>query len=191
MMFDSNLSEDKLVEGCIKGGRRYQKILYERYYGSMMAVCLRYTNDREDARDVLHEGFLKVFKNLHKFSMGTNLGAWIRRIMINTAIDHYRKISKQPNLVEINQAVHEVDIHDVVSDISAGEILQMVQRLSPAYRAVFNLYVIDGYSHKEVGKMLGISEGTSKSNLAKARGKLQKMILNSRIVRKVEGDNYA
>ncbi|RMG23743.1 MAG: RNA polymerase sigma factor [Bacteroidetes bacterium] len=190
-MINSDYREDEIVEGCLQGGRKYQKLLYERYYGSMMGVCLRYTNDREEARDVLHEGFIKIFKNLHKFSRGTNLGAWIRRIMINTAIDHYRKSAKHPNLVEINHAIHEADIHDVVSDLSAEEILAMVQKLSPAYRTVFNLYVIDGYSHKEVGKLLGISEGTSKSNLAKARAKLQQMILKSRVVRKIEGENYA
>ena len=93
--------------------------------------------------------------------------------------------------MEINQAIHETDVQDVVSDMSAGEILKLVQKLSPAYRTVFNLYVIEGYSHKEVGKLLGISEGTSKSNLAKARAKLQQMIRNSRMIRKVEGENYA
>lgn len=185
------LDEDQLVEGCLQGGRKYQKLLYEHFYGSMMVVCMRYSNDREEARDILHEGFMKVFTNLDKFKRGTNLGAWVRRIMINTAIDHYRRIAKLPTLVEINQAVHEVDMSDVVSDMSAAEILAMVQRLSPAYRTVFNLYVIEGYSHKEVGDMLGISEGTSKSNLAKARGKLQAMIQRSRIVRSVKGDLYA
>jgi len=187
----SDYHEDDIIEGCIAGGRKYQKLLYERFYGSMMVVCMRYTNDREEARDVLHEGFMKVFKNLTKFKRGTNLGAWIRRIMINTAIDHYRKTAKRPNLVEINHAIHEADVHDVVAEISADEILEMVQKLSPAYRMVFNLYVIEGYAHKEVGKQLGISEGTSKSNLAKARAKLQQMIFKSRIVRRAEGDNYA
>ncbi|GAB4404572.1 MAG: sigma-70 family RNA polymerase sigma factor [Bacteroidia bacterium] len=152
---------------------------------------MRYTSDREEARDVLHEGFMKVFRNLRKFTRGTNLGAWIRRIMINTAIDHYRKSAKRPNLVEINHAIHETDVQDVVSDLSADEILAMVQDLSPAYRMVFNLYVVEGYSHKEVGDMLGISEGTSKSNLAKARTKLQQMILKSRLVRRAEGEQYA
>jgi len=184
-------SEEDIVEGCLKGSRKYQKLLYEKYYGSMMAVCMRYTQDREEARDVLHEGFMKVYKNLSKYSKGTNLGAWIRRIMVNTAIDHYRKNAKRPNLIEINHAVHEIDIQDVVSDMSADEILKMVQRLSPAYRTVFNLYVIEGYSHKEIGAMLGISEGTSKSNLAKARGKLQHMIIKSKVIQEIEGDSYA
>ena len=168
----SDYHEEEIVEGCLKGGRKYQKLLYEKYYGSMMVVCLRYTNDREEAR-------------------GTNLGAWIRRIMVNTAIDHYRKLAKRPNLVEINNAIHETDVQDVLAEMGAEEILKLVQKLSPAYRTVFNLYVIEGYSHKEVGKLLGISEGTSKSNLAKARAKLQQMVLKSRIIRKVGGENYA
>ena len=184
-------SELEIIEGCLRGSRKFQRLLYEHYYGSMMVVCMRYTHDREEARDVLHEGFMKVFSNLHKYTRGTNLGAWIRRIMVNTAIDHYRKNAKRPNLVEINNAVHEADMQDVVSDMSAQEILEMIQRLSPAYRTVFNLYVVEGYSHKEVGKMLGISEGTSKSNLAKARAKLQQMIHRSRIIRTVEGESYA
>ena len=187
----SDYHEEEIIEGCLQGGRKYQKLLYEKFYGSMIVVCMRYTNDREEARDVLHEGFIKIFRNLTKFNRGTNLGAWIRRIMINTAIDHYRKSAKRPNLVEINQAIHEADIHDVVSDLGAEEILGMVQKLSPAYRTVFSLYVIEGHSHKEVGKLLGISEGTSKSNLAKARAKLQKMVLKSRIIRRAEGENYA
>ncbi|MEM6263689.1 MAG: RNA polymerase sigma factor [Bacteroidota bacterium] len=183
-------NEDEIVEGCIHNDRQCQKMLYEKYYGSMMAVCLRYTNDREEARDVLHEAFIKIYRNLERFKRGTNLGAWIRRIVINTSIDYYRKNSKRPNLVEINHAVHEADWHDVVSQISAEEILTLVQRLSPAYRTVFNLYVIDGYSHKEVGKMLGISEGTSKSNLAKARAKLQRMVLAMRQQKRLGEEKY-
>ena len=191
MRVSDNHEETQLVEGCLSGGRKYQRMLYERYYGSMIVVCMRYTQDRKEARDVPHEGFLKVFNNLHKFTLGTNLGAWIRRIMVNTAIDHYRKSSKRPNLVEINHAVHEADIHDVISDMSAEEILRLVQKLSPAYRMVFNLYVVEGYSHKEVAKTLGISEGTSKSNLAKARAKLQAMVGRSRMIRRSAGDQYA
>jgi len=187
-MRPSDYHEDELVVGCLQGARKYQKMLYERFYGGMMAVCMRYTSDKEEARDVLHEGFMKVFKNISRFQRGTNLGAWIRRIMINTSIDHYRKRAKTPNLVEINHAVHETDTHDVVADLSAEEILKMVQKLSPAYRTVFSLYVIEGYSHKEIGKLLGISEGTSKSNLAKARAKLKKMISK---VRNIKEQRYA
>jgi RNA polymerase sigma-70 factor (ECF subfamily) len=152
---------------------------------------MRYTNDREEARDVMHEAFIKVFNYLGKFEKGTNLGAWIRRIMVNTAIDQYRKMAKRPSVVEINQAIHEIDGQDVVSDISAEEILGLVQRLSPAYRTVFNLYAIEGYSHKEISAMLGISEGTSKSNLAKARARLQFMMASAKIIRRAEEERYA
>jgi RNA polymerase sigma-70 factor (ECF subfamily) len=183
----SDYQEEEIIEGCIENSRKHQKLLYDRFYGSMMVVCMRYTQDREEARDVLHEGFIKVFSNLHKFERGTNLGAWIRRIMVNTSIDHFRKNAKRPVIVEINHAIHEADVHDVIADLSAAEILGLVQRLSPAYRVVFNLYVVEGYSHKEIGERLGISEGTSKSNLAKARARLQHMILSSRTVRKMEG----
>ena len=188
-MRTSDYNEVEVVKGCIREDRHCQKLLYERFYGGMLSVCMRYTSDREEARDILHEGFIKVYRNLGRFKQGTNLGAWIRRIMINTAIDHFRRNAKAPNFVEINQAVHEAGINDVVSEMSAEEILKLVQRLSPAYRMVFNLYVIEGYAHKEVGKLLGISEGTSKSNLAKARAKLQEMILSSRIIAK--GEQYA
>ncbi|MFK7971007.1 MAG: RNA polymerase sigma factor [Bacteroidia bacterium] len=168
--------EAAVVEGCLENNRHHQKLLYEYYYGSMMAVCMRYASDREEARDVLHEGFIKVFKNLNRYQKGTNLGAWIRRIMVNTSIDHYRRQAKKPTIVEINQAIHQADVQDVVAAMGAEEIMGYVQALSPAYRTVFNLYVVEGYSHREVGEKLGISEGTSKSNLAKARAKLKAKI---------------
>lgn len=172
-MPESRFNEAEVVKGCLDNNRHHQKLLYEQYYGSMMAVCMRYTSDREEARDVLHEGFIKIFKNLNRYQEGTNLGAWIRRIMVNTSIDHYRRQAKKPTIVEINQAIHQADVHDVIASMGAEEILGYVQELSPAYRTVFNLYVVEGYSHREVGELLGISEGTSKSNLAKARAKLK------------------
>lgn len=172
--------EETLVEGCLREDRVFQKLFYERFYGAMMTVCMRYTNEREDARDVLHEGFIKVFANLKKYERGTNLGAWVRRIIVNTAIDAYRKNAKIPQEVEVNTAIHEADSADILGDISAQEILNLVQKLSPGYRTVFNMYVMDGYSHREIAEILGISEGTSKSNLAKARFKLQNMITSIR-----------
>ena len=180
-------SEETIIDGCLSEDRKFQKLFYERFYGAMMTVCLRYATDREEARDILHEGFIKLFTNLPKFQRGTNLGGWVRRIMVNTAIDCYRKTAKIPPSMEINTALHESDTStDILSNISADEILKLVQTLSPAYRTVFNMYVIDGYSHKEIGEMLGVSEGTSKSNLAKARFKLQKMVLDLYQVKKYE-----
>ncbi len=168
----------ELLEGCIREERGYQKELYEKYYGRMMAVCLRYTNNREEARDILNEGFMKVFKNLAKYKPKHSLEAWIKRIMINTAIDHYRKNKKLRNNVDIEYASTKPaeDNNNIIHQLTAQEILKLVQRLTPAYRTVFSLYVIEGYNHREIGEKLGISEGTSKSNLAKARGKLRTMI---------------
>lgn len=179
-MKTTHYSDDAIVEGCLKDDRRFQQLLYEKFYGSMMTVCMRYAGDREEARDVLHEAFIKVYGNLTKFESGTNLGAWIRRIVVNTAIDAYRRSAKVPPSVEVNTAIHEADSKDIISDMSAAEILKLVQSLTPAYRTVFNMYVMDGYSHKEIGEILGVSEGTSKSNLSKARVKLQKLVLDLR-----------
>lgn len=169
---------DQLLAGCIRGERVYQKQLYELYYGKMMAVCMRYTNNREEARDILHEGFIKVYRNLSRYKPSHSLESWIRRIMINTAIDHYRKNKKYRNQVDLDYAAHKIEVsnHTPINQLSAQEIMKLVQQLPPAYRTVFNLYVVEGYNHREIGNKLGISEGTSKSNLSKARAKLRKLV---------------
>ena len=164
----------------MRNERLSQKKLYELYYGRMMSVCMRYSNNRETARDVLNEGFLKVFKHLHTYESRHSLESWIKRIMINTAIDHYRKHKKHGQQVNLEKAEHFVadansDV-SIISSLSAQEIMKLVQKLSPAYRTVFNLYVIEGYKHNEIAKMLDISVGSSKSNLAKAKANLRKMI---------------
>ena len=142
----------------------------------MMGVCLRYSNDQEEALDILHEGFIKVFKNIAKYQPGTSLSAWIRRIMVNTAIDYYRKsIRRRTEDLEQAYDLSTADA-DAVSQCTEKEILEAVQQLSPAYRAVFNLYVIEGYSHREIAEMLDITESTSRSNLVKARLKLQALL---------------
>lgn len=143
----------------------------------MLGVCLRYSNSEEDAQDIMHEGFIKVFNNIRKYQTGTSLSAWIRRIMVNTAIDFYRKNIRR-RTEDIEQA-HSLSTQeaDAISRCSEKEILQAVQKLTPAYRTVFNLYVIEGYSHKEIGDLLNISESTSRSNLVKARIKLKEILL--------------
>ena len=170
--------QEQLLKGCMRNERLSQKKLYELYYGRMMSVCMRYSNNHETARDVLNEGFLKVFKHLKTYEARHSLESWIKRIMINTAIDHYRKNKKHNQQVDIEYAVNEADVstHSVLNRLSAAEIMKLVQRLTPAYRTVFSLYVIEGYKHHEIATMLGVSEGTSKSNLAKARAKLQHWI---------------
>ena len=170
---------NEVVRKCAKGDRKAQHLLYKHFYSKMMGVCYRYSNDPEDAKDLLHDGFVKVFNNLKKYNFQGSLEGWIRRIMVNTAIDHYRK-SKNMFLVEENDNVLEetnVESEDsIYSEFGVKEIMAAIQTLSPAYKTVFNLYVIEGFSHKEIAEELSISVGTSKSNLAKAKQKLRDLI---------------
>ncbi len=168
--------EKDLIQACINKERWAQKSLYESYYGNLMGVCLRYSNNREDALDILHDGFLKIFKHIEKYQAGTSLVAWMRRIMVNTAIDFYRKAVRRRT--EDLDKVYDQQIQDAdaISQLSEQEVLEAVRSLTPSYRAVFNLYVIEGYPHKEIAEKLDITESTSRSNLVKARMKLKQII---------------
>jgi len=168
--------EGDFISACVRKERWAQKKLYEDHYSKMMGVCLRYSNNREDALDILHEGFIKIFKNMSKYQSGTSLSAWIRRIMVNTSIDYYRKSIRRRT--EDLETAYDVSSNDanVISQCSEKEILSAVQTLSPAYRTVFNLYVIEGYSHREIADQLRITESTSRSNLVKARLKLKELL---------------
>ena len=187
-----NYGEEDLISACIQKERWAQKVLYEEHYPKMMGVCLRYAGSQDEALDILHEGFIKVFKNLQRYEPGTSLNSWIRRIMVNTAIDYYRKMVRRRT--EDIEAAYDVSAAgaDALSQLSEQEILQAVQELSPAYRAVFNLYILEGYSHKEIADLLKITESTSRSNLVKARLKLQDALLrkNSLGADKVYMTNY-
>ena len=168
--------EEDILQACIRRERWAQRKLYETYYGRMMGVCLRYANQEEDALDILHEGFIKVFKNIRKYEAGTSLTAWIRRIMVNTSIDYYRRAVRR-RTDDIDQAYGvSSDAPDAVSQMSTQEILRAVQQLTPAYRTVFNLYVIEGFSHREISEIMGTTESTSRSNLVKARTKLKELL---------------
>ncbi len=169
--------EKDFIQACILNEEWAQKKLYEEHYSMMLPVCLRYANDEEEALDILHEGFIKVFRHISKYTVGTSLKAWIKRIMVNTAIDYYRKRSRRRTEDLDNAISVSHNAPDVVSLMSAEEILSALQELSPAYRSVFNLYIIEGYSHKEVADKLNISESTSRSNLVKARQKLQGILI--------------
>ncbi len=168
---------DEIIEGCIAQKRVAQKLLYERYYGKMMAVCQRYANDKQDASLILNNGFLKIFTHLEAFkkSNNPNFNGWAHRIMVNSAIDFYRSAIKN-STKEISAHLTISNNEDSFSQLAAEEIIALIQQLSPAYRAVFNLYVMEGYNHSEIAQMLGIAEGTSKSNLSKARVQLQSML---------------
>ncbi len=173
IVFPIENEETNLIQACARKERWAQKVLYENFYGKMMGVCLRYSNNSEDALDILHEGFIKVFRHIGRYQPGTSLNAWIRRIMVNTAIDFYRKnIRRRTEDLDTAYDISTKDA-DAVSRATEQEILEAVQELSPAYRTVFNLYVIEGFSHKEIGQALDITESTSRSNLVKARMKLK------------------
>lgn len=172
--------ESELIRACVRQERWAQQLLYEEYYSRMMGLCMRYANNQDDALDILHEGFIKVFNHIGKYQPGTSLSAWIRRIIVNTAIDFYRRsIRRRTEDLEQAYDLSTTDA-DAISQCTEQEILAAIQKLSPAYRAVFNLYIIEGYSHKEIANLLTISESTSRSNLVKARLKL-KAILTSRL----------
>ena len=166
-------NESDLIQACIRQERWAQKLLYEEHYGSLMSICLRYSGNEEDALDMLHEGFIKIFLHLEKYQLDTSLTAWMRRIMVNNCIDHYRRMSRR-RTEDLEQAYQlQTSDADAISQYTEKEILAAVQQLSPSYRTIFNLYVIEGFSHREISEKLHITESTSRSNLVKARTKLK------------------
>ena len=178
------MSEAEIIKGCIKQDRACQKALYEMLYGKMMGVCMRYAKSRDEAKDMVQDGFMKVFNSIKSFGHNGSFEGWVRRIMVNTAIDHLRKNKHEYLIVstvranEAAEKIEEEDTEDMLANINREDILKAVQLLTPAYRTVFNLYVIEGFSHKQIAEMLEISEGTSKSNLAKARFNLRKNLVH-------------
>lgn len=183
LTFDLHTNEIEFLNACIAKEQWAQKELYEAYYGTMKPLCRRYANNDDDALDILHEGFIKVFRHISKYQAGTSLTSWIKRIMINTSIDYYRKVSRR-RTEDIDKVYNmSSDAPDAVSLLSAKEILAALQVLTPAYRSVFNLYVIEGFPHKNVAEILGITESTSRSNLVKARSKLREILLAKGISR--------
>ncbi len=169
--------QDSIIKGCQKGDRKAQEQLYKNYYQAMITLCLRYTKNDADAVEVLNTGFFRVFKNIGQFNQGkASLYTWIRAIIINSCLDSIKAKQKARQYYEIDEAV-EVEIPaDVFNKIKATELLQLVRRLPPATQGVFNLYAIEGYSHKEIAGMMGISEGTSKWHLSEARKSLKQML---------------
>lgn len=167
-----------LIQGCKRNDRESQRLLYQHYYSYALSICLRYCHSAEEAKEVVNDGFLKVFGKINQYRMDTSFKAWLRRIMINASIDLFRKEQRHYTMSSMNDhGVVQVTGNGVFDELSYLELIKMIQSLSPGYRAVFNLYVIDGYTHREIGEMLGISEGTSKSNLLKARERLKKELL--------------
>lgn len=168
------MSERELVDACLRNERSAQKALYERFSGQMMAVCLRYAGNTSDASDMMQEGFIKVFEKLGQYKGDGALGAWVRRIMINSALIQIRKEKRHAFHEDIDDSIGlENEQFSVLEQMAAEEILTLVSLLPDGYRTVFNLYAIEGYSHKEIAESLGITESTSKTQFHKAKIQLR------------------
>lgn len=167
----------KIIKGCRRRHRKSQKKLYKMFYAYGMSIALRYAESRDEAAEILNDAFMKVFTNIKDYDTERAFKPWLRRILINTAINHYHstKSYREIDSVEIeNETLGREE--KVIPGITYEEIIEMVQQLSPAYRTVFNLYVIEGFKHREIAEMLDIAVGTSKSNLAKAKKNLQSIL---------------
>ncbi|MEJ7645364.1 MAG: RNA polymerase sigma factor [Chryseolinea sp.] len=169
------LSENELIEGCRKGTRAFQKALYERYCRKMLNVCLRYSKTTAEAEDVVQEAFVKVFQGIKDFRQEAKLETWITRIMVNTALNAQRKKMYLYPMLDVNEMVIP-DEEVSISGMHVNELLEMIQALPQGCQIVFNLFAIEGYSHKEIAELLGIAEGTSKSQFARAKSLLQARI---------------
>ena len=170
-----------IIEGCLRNEHKSQYQLYQMFYSTMTSVCLRYCKDREEANDMVQEGFIKVFKNLTRYEFKGSFEGWMRRIFVNNAIDNIRRKKKDHLLLGEDEkmdafAEFEIDPLKLEEELDPKLVMEAIQKLTPAYKAVFSLYVIEEYSHKEIAEMLGISVGTSKSNLAKAKQNLRKFL---------------
>ncbi|MBS1657932.1 MAG: sigma-70 family RNA polymerase sigma factor [Bacteroidetes bacterium] len=176
------ITEEALISGCIIGDRKMQEELYRIFSPKMFAICMRYCSNYQEAEDLLQEGFIKVFGNISRFRNEGSFEGWMKRIFVNTAIEGFRKNHFLNNMMEVEEMKNDIVQEDDFHQLSAADLLRMVQALSPGYRTVFNLYAIEGYNHQEIADMLGISVGTSKSQLARARYILQKMVLSSQKV---------
>lgn len=173
MSIDSSKEFIDVIEGCLRGDRLSQKSLYQTYYGYGMSVCMHYLSDREEAVEVLNTAFMKVFKNIKKYDITQAFKPWFRRIVVNSAIDQLRLRKMIEDREDLENATYASVEEEATSKIAYQDLLKLIHNLSPAYRTVFNLHVIEGYSHDDISGMLGISVGTSKSNLFKAKAHLK------------------
>lgn len=179
--------EQQLITGCKEGKSWAQKAIYDRYAAAMMSVCVRYVTDRETARDLLQEGFIKLFTKIDSFTGAGAFGGWVRRIFVTTSLEYLRQndaLKQSASIEEYGNYIENDDV-TVLQKISADDLMACVAQLSDGYRTVFNLYAIEGYSHAEIAEMLVISEATSRSQFMRARKILQKNVLS------LHGQEYA
>ena len=173
------MSDEEMLEGCKANQEKAQKYLFQRYSRVMTGVCLRYADSYEEAQDIVQDAFIKVFKKIGTFSGKGSLEGWIRRIMVNTSLDYLRSIKNERFNVNVDDVSFKLkDNQQVVSSMQADDLLKIIRTLPRGYRTVFNMYAIEGYSHKEIAEELDISENTSKSQYSRARALLQKKLEN-------------
>lgn len=185
MFLEPKFTTSQLIDRCIAGERKAQELLYKQFAAKMLAVCMRYATDRMEAEDMLQNGFIKVFQKISGYRGDGSFDGWVRRIMVHSSIEYYRKHHKMLQVVDIDEAGQGLAVNPLASsDLDAGVLIKLIQQLAPGYRMVFNLYALEGYSHKEIASMVGISEGASKSQLSRARGVLKEQIA------KMEGTSY-
>ncbi|MBR3980497.1 MAG: RNA polymerase sigma factor [Bacteroidales bacterium] len=171
-------TDEEIIDGCLRNDRKMQKALYDKYASKMFAVCLRYSRSRDEASDVLQEGFMKVFTKIEQFSREHSFEGWIRRVMTNTAITYYYKnkqINEQKDINEVNELeIENVDFRE--SEFSNEELMGVIQELPDAYRIVFNMFAIEGYKHKEIAELLQIEVSTVKTQYHRARHMIQEKL---------------
>lgn len=181
-MLNGEINLELILQGCRSGDRNSQRKLYEHFYGYAMSICLRYSRNRDEAVEILNDSFLKVLTNLEKYDPGYPFRMWLRRILINAAIDYHRKNRSFPLHLELTAAANLTDDELPLPHLSPDEdVLPVLQQLSPAYRVVFNLYVMEGFKHEEIAEILGISVGTSRSNLVRAKEMLRAFMMKNNL----------
>ncbi len=163
------ISDKRLIEQCLKGKARYQKMLYDKYACKVYPVCYRYSKNEEDAKDILQETFIRVYNKLDTFQYKGSFEGWIRKIAVNTSIRHYQNALRKIDDRDIEYAPEMTTDENILSDLNAEDILKKISELPTGYRVVFNMYAIEGYSHKEIAQKLGITEGSSRSQLTRGR----------------------
>jgi RNA polymerase sigma-70 factor (ECF subfamily) len=181
------VSEEELIRGCVDGSEQHFHLAYDRFYGKMFNICRRYARDRDEARDMLQEGFIRIFKNIGQYKGEGSFEGWLRRVMVNSCVNFYRRYNSRLTIeyldtIEMTASENGMGnysgngVSSITDKLNADALLHLVQKLPPTYRMVFNLHTVDGYSHTEIAQQLHITESTSRSNLLKARKKLMNMI---------------
>ena len=187
MMFlqPKHITIEEIIERCKAGERKAQELLYKQFAGKMLGVCLRYATDRMEAEDMLQNGFIKVFNKMADYRGDGSFEGWVRRIMVHSSIEYYRKHHKMMQVVDMEEGGYEIPVAaSATESLNAKDLMALIQQLSPGYKMVFNLYAIEGYSHREIAEIAGITEGASKSQLSRARAILKEQ------VEKMEGNRY-